>query len=141
MSIVYRLEKNLPLEDVAELYRAAGWLKADEPQERLAPMLRNSFAVMAALEEESGRLLGMMRALSDGCSDAYLLDLVVRKDMRRRGIGRELVTRLAGHLASSGVEWIVCVGAPGTDGFYARTPAHRMDGYLPYRWLAGDAQN
>ena len=89
MDVIYRLEKSLYLTAVAELYRSAGWMSAGEEASGLAPMLRNSFAVMAAFDAATGRLVGMMRALSDGCSDAYLLDLVVRPEARRQGIGRE----------------------------------------------------
>ena len=134
MNVIYRLEKELPLEEVAELYRAAGWMTVDEKPADLEPMLRNSFAVQAAFEAESGRLVGMMRSLSDGCSDAYLLDLVVCPDARRQGVGREIVERLAGHLKSLGVEWIVCIGAPGTQQFYRTTTARAMEGFAPWRF-------
>ena len=134
MEVIYRLEKSLDLAEVAELYRAAGWMLDGEVPFGLAPMLRNSFAVQAAFDAASGRLLGMMRALSDGCSDAYLLDLVVHPAARRRGIGRELVERLAAHLKSLGVEWIVCIGAPGTTEFYGATSAMPMKDFTPWRF-------
>ena len=134
MNVTYRLEKALPLEEVAELYREAGWMTADEKPADLEPMLRNSFAVQAAFDAESGRLVGMMRALSDGCSDAYLLDLVVCSEARRKGIGREIVERLAEYLKSLGVEWIVCIGAPGTKEFYNTTTARAMEGFAPWRF-------
>ena len=134
MEVIYRLEKDLPLEEVAELYRVAGWISADEEPAGLAPMLQNSFAVQAAFEAGTGRLLGMMRALSDGCSDAYLLDLVVRPEARRKGIGREIVEHLAEYLKSLGVEWIVCIGAPGTKEFYDTTNGKTMEGFVPWRF-------
>ena len=133
MDVIYRLEKSLDLTAVAELYRSAGWMSAGEEASGLAPMLRNSFAVMAAFDAATGRLVGMMRALSDGCSDAYLLDLVVHPEARRQGIGREVAERLAAHLKSLGVEWIVCIGAPGTEEFYGATSARPMRGYAPWR--------
>ena len=136
MKVIYRLEKDLPLEEVAELYREAGWMEAGEDPAGLADMLRNSFAVQAAFDEVTGRLLGLMRALSDGCGDAYLLDLVVRPEVRRQGIGRTIVEQLSGYLKSLGVEWIVCIGAPGTEQFYATTGAKRMTGFTPWRFHA-----
>ena len=135
MRIEYRLEKNLPLTQVTELYRECGWLNEDDSEVFIRQMLAGTFAVMAALDLESGRLLGMMRALSDGCSDAYLLDLVVRKECRRLGIGREIVTRLSDHLSRLGIDWIVCIGAPGTESFYSRVgECRRMENHIPYRW-------
>ncbi|MBO4618598.1 MAG: GNAT family N-acetyltransferase [Victivallales bacterium] len=134
MDVIYRLEKDLPLEEVAELYRVAGWMSLGEEPSGLAPMLQNSFAVQAAFEAGTGRLLGIMRALSDGCSDAYLLDLVVLPEARRKGIGREIVEHLAVYLKSLGIEWIVCIGAPGTKEFYNTTSGKAMEGFVPWRF-------
>ena len=135
MRIEYRLEKQLEPRQVMALYQEAGWLNGNETEADIARMLSGSFAVMAAFDAEDGRLLGMMRALSDGCSDAYMLDLVVRGEYRFQGIGREIATRLSNYLASLGIDWIVCIGAPGTEAFYSRTDSCRvMEGHTPYRW-------
>ena len=135
MRIEYRQEKNLPLKQVMELYQEGGWLNGEDSENFIKRMLAGSFAIMAAFDAESGRLIGLMRALSDGCSDAYLLDLVVRQEFRRQGIGREIVTRLSDHLSRLGIDWIVCIGAPGTDSFYSRIGAcRRMENHIPYRW-------
>lgn len=134
MDVIYRLEKKLPLDEALELYRAAGWLDETAEPALLEKMLEGAFAVQAAFDAETGRLLGMMRALSDGCSDAYLLDLVVRPEARRQGIGREIAERLAKYLATLGVDWIVCVGAPGTREFYRTTSAQAMEGFEPWRF-------
>lgn len=40
---------------------------------------------------EDGRLIGCMSILSDGISDAFLLDLLVHPAFRRQQIGRRLV--------------------------------------------------
>ena len=134
MDVIYRLDKKLPLDEVLELYRAAGWLDETTEPALLEKMLDGAFAVQAAFDADTGRLLGMMRALSDGCSDAYLLDLVVLPEARRQGIGREIVERLAKYLASLGVDWIVCISAPDTQRFYRTTTAQPMEGFGPWRF-------
>ena len=96
-------------------------------------MIANSFAVSAAFDP-AGRLLGMARALSDGVSDAYILDVVVHPDYRRQGIGRRLVSTLANYLASFGIDWIVCIGVPGTDGLYKSAGGEPMAGHTPFRF-------
>ena len=75
-----------------------------------------------------------MRAISDGVSDAYMLDLIVRADYRKLGAGRQIVHALANHLKSQGIEWIVCIGVPGSEAFYGKTDANVMDGFTPYRF-------
>ena len=129
----YSITKDLPRADVLALYRAAGWFGPSDPAPELDAMIANSFAVSAAFDS-AGCLVGMARALSDGVSDAYILDVVVDPAHRSRGIGREIVKRLADHLASCGVDWIVCVGVPGTESFYRAAGAVPMDGHTPFRF-------
>jgi len=131
--VTFAVTKDLPRAEVLALYRAAGWFAQDDPAPQLDAMIANSFAVSAAFDPV-GRLVGMARALSDGVSDAYILDVVVEPAHRSRGIGREIVKRLADHLASCGVDWIVCVGVPGTEAFYRAAGAAPMDGHTPFRF-------
>ena len=129
----YSITKDLPRADALALYRAAGWFGPSDPAPELDAMIANSFAVSAAFDP-AGRLLGMARALSDGVSDAYILDVVVHPDHRRQGIGRRLVSILADHLASFGIDWIVCIGVPGTDGLYRSAGGEPMAGHTPFRF-------
>ena len=129
----YSITKDLPRADALALYRAAGWFGPSDPAPELDAMIANSFAVSAAFDP-AGRLLGMARALSDGVSDAYILDVVVDPDHRRQGIGRRLVSALADHLASFGIDWIVCIGVPGTDGLYQSAGGEPMAGHTPFRF-------
>ena len=129
----YSITKDLPRADVLALYRAAGWFGPSDPAPELDAMIANSFAVSAAFDG-AGRLVGMARALSDGVSDAYILDVVVAPEFRLQGVGREIVKRLADHLASFGIDWIVCVGVPGTESFYRAAGAAPMDGHTPFRF-------
>ena len=133
----YSITKDLPRADVLALYRDAGWFGPSDPAPELDAMIANSFAVAAALDD-SGRLAGMARALSDGVSDAYILDVVVDPEFRSQGIGRAIVSRLAEHLAAFGIDWIVCIGVPGSEAFYRAAGAAPMDGHTAFRFNAKD---
>jgi len=129
----YSITKDLPRADALALYRAAGWFGPSDPAPELDTMIANSFAVSAAFDAD-GRLAGMARALSDGVSDAYILDVVVDPAHRSQGIGHTIVSRLAEHLASCGIDWIVCIGVPGTEAFYRAAGAAPMDGHTAFRF-------
>ena len=129
--IVYQVPAVIPPAEAAALYVEAGWMEQPDEAE-VSAMLKGTFAVSAAFHE--GRLIGFMRAFSDGVSDAYLLDLVVRTEYRKFGIGRNILDGLAKYLRGLGIDWILCIGAPGTAGFYARTRAKLMPDYTPYRF-------
>ena len=129
--ICFRITSSLPSGEAAELYCEAGWMEHPDA-EAVSVMLRNSYAVSAAFHGE--RLIGFMRAFSDGISDAYMLDLVVKSEYRKLGVGRTILENLADHLKEKGIDWVLCVGAPGTDSFYERTSAVPMEGFTPYRF-------
>ena len=129
----YSITKDLPRTDALALYRAAGWFGPSDPAPELDAMIANSFAVSAAFDS-AGRLIGMARALSDGVSDAYILDVVVDPEFRSQGVGRTIVSRLAEHLESFGIDWIVCIGVPGTEAFYRAAGAVPMDGHTAFRF-------
>ena len=130
-SIEYQVPAEIDPAEAAALYVEAGWMDiADAVQ--VEAMLRGTFAVSAAFHE--GRLIGFMRAFSDGVSDAYMLDLIVNQAYRRLGIGRKILENLTGYLKQRGIDWILCIGAPDTGKFYDRTRAEKMNGYTPYRF-------
>ncbi len=129
--ITFRITSSLPFGEAAELYCEAGWMEHPDA-EAVTVMLQNSYAVSAAFHGE--RLIGFMRALSDGVSDAYMLDLVVRSEYRKLGIGRVILENLAAHLKEKGIDWVLCIGAPGTEAFYGKTGAVLMTGFTPYRF-------
>ena len=131
MEITYRVPAEISAEEAAELYVEAGWMdQADAAA--VEAMLRGTFAVSAAYCD--GKLIGFMRALSDGVSDAYMLDLIVHAPERGKGVGRQILHNLADYLKGLGIDWTVCIGAPGTKQFYERTSASVMDDYTPYRF-------
>lgn len=119
MKIELCIETNFPpelLAAVARLYRIAGWVEENDGCEFLSAALGNSCAVCAAYCD--GKLAGMGRALGDGVSDAYIQDVVVDPDFRRRGVGGAIVRALVAELKRRGVDWIALVGEPGTEDFY-----------------------
>ena len=129
--IEYRVPAEIPPDEAAELYLEAGWMDHADT-EAVSAMLKGTFAVSAAFH--NGRLIGFMRAFSDGVSDAYMLDLIVNKNFRRLGIGRKILDNLTDYLKRQGIDWILCIGAPDTGEFYSRTKAQTMTGYTPYRF-------
>ena len=118
--------------EAAELYRQAGWIGSDTPDSDLIPILQNSYCVMGAWDPE-GHLIGMMRALSDGVSDAYLLDMVVEKSHRNCGIARRILEELTAYLKEKGIDWIVCISVPEAKTLYQKS-GNVMEHFIPYRF-------
>ena len=117
--VEYRFVKEFTPETLraaARLYAIAGWCSEEEAAGFLAGMFSGSFLVCSAWC--NGEAAGFARAISDGVSDAYIQDVVVAPEFRKRGIGGGMVSRLVEELRRHGIDWIGLVGVPGTESFY-----------------------
>ncbi len=126
-------------DDIVRLYRDAGWWDDHYGEDFIPRMLRDSFCVVAAFDAD-GKMVGMGRAISDGCSDAYIQDIVVLREYRRGGIGGKIVATLLERLRAADIDWIGLVAAPGTEKFYHSIGFEPMRDYIPmiYKQENGD---
>jgi len=74
-----------------------GWPDPPSPATH-REILRRSDLVVLAVEEETGRVVGFVTAITDGVLAAYLPLLEVLPSYRGRGIGTELVRRMLSRL-------------------------------------------
>ena len=68
------------VEELTELYDSVGWSAYTKTPERLIPMLEGSrylYTAREATTDGTGRLVGLVRAVGDGHSIAYVQDLLV----------------------------------------------------------------
>jgi len=103
-----------------------GWPSPPTPETHIT-IMRGSYRVVLALDEDSDAVVGFITAVSDGALAAYIPLLEVLPSYRRRGIGRELVTRMQQELGDLYMVDLVCDKA--TEPFYASLgmkPAHAM---------------
>jgi GNAT superfamily N-acetyltransferase len=76
-------------DELVALYDAVGWTAYTDDPDGLAGAVRDSSFVVTA--RDAGRLVGLARCLSDGVAIAYLQDILVHPDARRRGVGTRLM--------------------------------------------------
>ena len=133
--IEYRLLKKFSgdaIKRIAGFYIDAGWISAGDDISFLEPALQGSFLVAGAFD--GNQIIGVARVLSDGCSDAYIQDVVVSPDNRGEGVGRKLVETLVAGLQEKGVDWIALVGAPGTEEFYQKLGWEKKSGFTMWQF-------
>ena len=103
-----------------------GWPSPPTPETHLA-IMSGSYRIVLALDLDRDTVVGFITAVSDGVLAAYIPLLEVLPSYRRRGIGRELVTRMQGELGELYMVDLVCDEA--MESFYTSLgmkPAHAM---------------
>ena len=107
MSIIYNdRRKDLPSEQVYQLFKSAGWTDGSETADMRKHFnlpFTNSTLVVSAWEDE--QLVGVVRILSDKIVRSIVYDLVVLPEYQNKGIGKELLKRCINHFPDS--EWLV----------------------------------
>ena len=114
----------LDVDEVAALYRASTLAErrpvADRP--RFTMMLRNANLVVVA--RDGDRLVGIVRAMTDGAYATYLSDIAVDVAYQHRGIGRVLIARTRREAPRAK---IVLLSAPAAVGYYPHVGFTRHD--------------
>lgn len=87
--IVFSVDDRPTRAELIELYDAVGWTSYSTRPEVLQDAVAGSTRVVTA--RYGDELLGLARVLSDGASIAYLQDVLVRPELQREGVGRQLV--------------------------------------------------
>ena len=97
-------ERPIPPRSVRRLYEHVGWSRPAN-EEELREVLEAGPAVGAW---DGERLVGFVRALSDGHLAAYVEDVMVHKDYRRSGVGERIMSRLLGEIRQSANVSLFC---------------------------------
>jgi ribosomal protein S18 acetylase RimI-like enzyme len=132
------LVRSWDTEEIVALYRAGGWWKDEYDPAEIPRLIRGSFAFVVAADTKRGRAVGMGRAISDGISDAYIQDLFVYPEYRRRELGTAMVSLLVNRCRGAGISWIALVAEPDSEQFYHSLGFVRMEGHIPLIYR-GDA--
>jgi GNAT superfamily N-acetyltransferase len=108
-----------------------GWPNPPSPETHLA-ILQRSDAVVLALDDETGRVIGFINALSDGVLSAFIPLLEVLPDYQGRGIGQELVRRMLALLGDLYAVDVMCDAD--VQPFYARLGMQPARGMMLRRY-------
>jgi predicted N-acetyltransferase YhbS len=84
---------------------------------------------VTVIASEAGAVVGFARLLTDGEIHAYLANVVVAHDQRRRGVGKRLVEEAFSH---SRAERLDLFAGEGSDAFYQSFEHRTFPGYRLY---------
>ena len=136
MNVEYRTQKDLPCEELYQLFLAVGWATEPTSQEIIdhfnIGFIHSTFVFSAWVD---GRLVGCVRVLSDLHFRSIIYDLAVLPAFQKKGIGKELVRRCRSACESS--EWLVQTDM--AKGFYEKIGFKENKDYfltIPCKWFS-----
>ena len=103
-------------EDLVALYGSVGWTIYTNDPERLAAAVRASLNVVVA--RNGDEMVGLARVVGDGLTIVYVQDILVAPTHRRRGVGRELFTRVLEPFTDVRQKVLMTDGEPAQRAFY-----------------------
>jgi len=130
MSVVYAQEQQLSVEDYCAVL-ATTYMGDRRPlgnPERVAAMLAGSNMIVTARDDETGAILGVARAFTDGAWVCYLADLVVRAEQQRRGIGTGMLDKMK-EIVGPGIG-IVLMAYPQAVDYYRKAGLGEMTAFF-----------
>ena len=89
MTLQLQQETQVNLDEMLALYQASGINRPIDDRERMAIMLASSNLLITARLD--GKLLGLVRCLTDRAYVVYICDLLVDKTYQQQGIGKALL--------------------------------------------------
>ncbi len=116
MNIEYR--ENLPdAHSFFTLYQTTGWDKEDRKQEQqLRNAIKNSWYMVSAYSQDE--LIGCGRIISDGYLHAFITEMIIHPNYQRKGIGKEILSKLIQRCHNAGIRDIQLFCAKGKEEFY-----------------------
>ena len=118
MNLEYKTQKDLPCEELYQLFLAVGWATEESTTQEMIDNFNigflNSTFVFSAWSD--GKLIGCVRVLSDLHFKSVIYDLAVLPEFQHKGIGKELVQRCIKVCENS--EWLVQTDV--AKGFYEK---------------------
>ena len=89
MNLIFRNDKDIPMEELLSLYLDAGWSAYTRDPQLLKRALAQSLEVITAWADE--RLVGLVRCIGDGLTILYIQDILVLKEYQNQGEATRLL--------------------------------------------------
>ena len=117
----YIANEYVPAKSLASLRESVGWNRMEK---ELSNPQMTSFYHIAAYEEDE--LVGYIDCVSNGVTDAYIQDLMVKPIYQGKGVGSELMHKMIEYLKANKIYMISVVFDESLKPFYERFGFYTM---------------
>lgn len=115
--IVYRTEKEFPIEKILALYRSCNYNQWWEERNAKA-WINHAYRFITAWKGDL--IVGTASVISDAVNYAFIDDVLVHPAFRRKGIGTEMMRILLAEISPLNLEFIQLIALPGRSAFYEK---------------------
>lgn len=113
--MIYKYNESISPEAMADLRESVGWNRMEK---EYGNPLMTSFFHIAVYDED--QLVGYVDSVSNGVTDAYIQDLIVRPDYQGKGIGTDLMKKMIASLKEKHIYMISVIFEESLKPFYVR---------------------
>jgi ribosomal protein S18 acetylase RimI-like enzyme len=103
--------------EILALYESVGWSNYTKEPLMLKQAFANSLKILGAYVDD--RLVGILRAVGDGCSIFYIQDILVLPQYQKQGIGRALIKEILKEYPHVYQKVLMTDDSPETIAFYS----------------------
>ncbi|MBT3273953.1 MAG: GNAT family N-acetyltransferase [Spirochaetales bacterium] len=123
---VPKITRNGPIDakELGELRIAVGWDRGDSTDEQI---LSRRFSYYTASTED-GALVGFISVMSDGISDALLVDMMVHPTHHHEKVGTRLIRRAVADVRDAGIQCVQITCEERLTPFYQQCGFHMCTG-------------
>ena len=113
--MVYKYNESISPEAMADLRESVGWNRMEK--EYGNPLMTSFFHIAVY---DGDQLVGFVDSVSNGVTDAYIQDLIVRPDYQGKGIGTDLMKKMIASLKEKHIYIISVIFEERLKPFYDR---------------------
>ena len=113
--MVYKYNESISPEAMADLRESVGWNRMEK--EYGNPLMTSFFHIAVY---DGDQLVGYVDSVSNGVTDAYIQDLIVRPDYQGKGIGTDLMKKMIASLKEKHIYMISVIFEESLKPFYDR---------------------
>ena len=119
--MIFKTNEKVPAALLSSLRESVGWNKMEK---ELSNPNMTSFCHISAFEENE--LVGYIDSISNGVTDAYIQDLMVKPEYQGKGIGSKLMNMMIDYLKENHIYMISVVFDESLKSFYERFGFYTM---------------
>lgn len=117
--MIYKINESVSAEVIADLRASVGWNRMAFAYEN--PLFTSYLNISVF---HNNKLIAYIDSVSNGCTDAYIQDLMVHPEHQGKGIGTELMNRMIALLKQKHIYMISVIFDEELKGFYSKFGFH-----------------